>query len=205
MNSKTILAAGAALIALSTPAYAGPARDRGDHLTDQSGMYVGGFGGYGWTDADVGATDADVNGADFGVFIGYTLDAFLDRTLGMGINGSIEAHYAWSNADSSDAGGETEKDDEWGISFRPGMSFFNYEPLGLKPYAILGYRNAEFDSSVAGVNQENLDGFELGVGTELVAYGDYGVRLDYSHVFYGEENGIDADENNLRLGVAYHF
>jgi hypothetical protein len=208
MNSKIILAASAAIIALAlpfNPAHAGPSHRHSDTFTDQSGLYVGGFGGYSWTDADVGASDADINGADLGVFIGYTLDAFLDRTIGMGINGAIEAHYAWSNADDSNGAGNTETDDEWGVSFRPGLSFFNYEPLGIKPYAILGYRNAEFDSTVAGVNQENLDGFELGIGTELVAYGNYGVRLDYSHVFYGEENGIDADENDIRLGVAYHF
>jgi hypothetical protein len=212
--NKPILMATAAILALAvpfTPANAATDYDRrsDDELstTSASGVYVGGFGGYSWTDAEIegGPDDLDVNGGDYGLFIGYQLDTFLDRSLGIGMGAAIEAHYAWSTADDDVPAGEFEKNNEWGISLRPGISFLNYEPLGFRPYGIIGYRNAEFDSSIAGVSEENLDGLELGIGTELVAWKNYGVRLDYSHVFYGEEGDIDADEDNLRLGVAYHF
>ncbi len=177
-----------------------------------SGVYVGGFAGYGWTDAetDIG-TDFDINGGDYGLFLGYQLDALLDRSLGLGINGAIEFHYAWSDADDDGTVGgvpvSAEKDHEWGVSFRPGLSFVdNYMPLGIKPYGIVGYRQAEYEATAAGLSgDETYHGFELGIGTELIAYQDFGVRLDYSHTFYGEEDGIDPDEDDLRLGVAYHF
>ena len=38
-----------------------------------------------------------------------------------------------------------------------------------------------------------------------MAYNAFGVRLDYTHVFYKEDDGLDPSEDNLRLGVAYHF
>jgi hypothetical protein len=170
--------------------------------TPSTGFYAGGFGGYGWSD---GAGGADADGGEYGVLMGYELGALMDRQLGWGMHGAIEGHYAWSTADGSAGGTTIEKDNEWGVSFRPGFTFIdNYSPFGWKPYAILGYRRANFDNNVAG-GGDDFDGFELGVGTELMAYGDYGVRLDYTHVYYNEEGGVDPDEDNLRLGLVYHF
>jgi len=182
------------------------------YVSDRSGVYVGGFGGFDWTDADVtGGTDAELSGGDYGLFLGYQLDTMF-RNMDMGLNGAIEGHYAWSDADDTiTVGGvpvNVEKDNEWGVSFRPGLTFIDEvtAPIGIKPYGIIGYRQAEFEASAGGIaGNETYDGFELGIGTELIAFNDFGVRLDYSHVWYGEENGIDPDEDDLRLGVAYHF
>lgn len=211
MFQKTALLTAAALVALSGAAHAqyqqqATYKDEGT-ISPLSGVYLGGYGGYGWTDAEVsGFSDPDINGADYGFFAGYSLDTLLDSTIGMGINGSIEAFYGWSSADDDVAGVSFEKEDEWGINFRPGLSFVDDYAFGFKPYGIIGYRRAEFSGSAGGVSaSEDYNGFELGLGTELMAFSDFGVRLDYSHVFYGEKNGVDPDENDLRLGVAYHF
>jgi opacity protein-like surface antigen len=127
--------------------------------------------------------------------------------MGLGLTGALEIYYTESNADDNSAGIDIEKDHDWGITFRPGLTFLdNNSPMGLKPYGILGWRRANFDASAAGLSDdEDFDGFELGLGTEVYAREAIGVRLDYSHVFYEEKNGIDPDEDSLRLGVLYHF
>lgn len=173
-------------------------------LSPLSGVYIGGYGGYGWTDMEVsGGSDANVDGWDYGLFAGYSMDTLLDRTLGMGINGSLEAFYGWSGADDEAGGIDFEKENEWGINFRPGLSFIEDYTLGLKPYGIIGYRRAEFQTDPG--DTEWHDGFELGLGTELIAFSDFGVRLDYSHTWYEDKAGLDPDEDDLRLGIAYHF
>jgi outer membrane immunogenic protein len=199
MNHKPTLA-GLALLAIlmSTPAMAQSQEPYVEgEVSPLSGVYVGGYGGYGWTDAEDGG---DLDGFDYGVFAGYSIDTLLDRTLGLGINASLEGFYGWSDQDDDGI----EKENEWGINLRPGLSFVdNYMPLGLKPYGIVGYRRAEFNPS--GGSSEWHDGFELGLGTEIMAYQDFGVRLDYSHVFYEDKGGIDPDEDDIRLGLSYHF
>ncbi len=201
MKAKNSLLLGVALATLfaSLPAIAQTAKNKDVKMSSLSGPYIGVYGGYGWNDLDGGS---DPDGWDGGVFAGYRLGAIVDETsdFGIGANGAIEAFYGASNGEE----GTTEKEDEWGISFRPGLSVIDRvtSPLGLNPYGILGYRNTEF--TTAG-NSERYNGFELGIGTQLVAYGDVGLRLEYAHTWFGEKAGIDPSTNDLRLGVSYHF
>lgn len=197
------VAAVALVLALAPSAQA---QTNSDYTPSPStGPYIGAYGGYGWTDADAGAGSVDFDGMDYGLFAGYELGHMFD--MGIGMHGAIEAFYGWSSADDTSGGITIGKDDEWGVNFRPGFDFIsNSMPLGLKPHAIIGYRRTEFEATGGGfAGSDDFDGFDLGVGTELVAYGDVGVRLDYTHTFYESNGGIDPDEDNLRLGVAYHF
>lgn len=173
--------------------------------------YLGVYGGYGWADADnANGADPSPSGTDYGIYGGVKIDSLLDQTVnqaGLGLTGALEVHWGGSTADDTVGGVTVEKNREYGISFKPGMSFLNNDAVfDINPYAIIGYRNTEFEAKVAGLSADEIyHGFELGLGTELVAYDNMAVRLDYTHVWYGEENGIDPDEDNLRVGVGFNF
>ena len=175
--------------------------------TDLNGFYAGFYGGYTWADTENSrGADPSPSGTDYGVYGGYKIDSMLEST-GLGITGALEGHWGGSTADDTVGGVKIEKGREFGLSFRPGLTFLNSDAIfDINPYAILGYRNTEFEASVVGLTaDETYHGFELGIGTELVAYDNMGIRFDYTHVFYGEENNIDPSEDNFRIGIGYNF
>ncbi len=198
---KKLLLTSAALIGLTTSG--AMAQDtyynNGDRTqTYTASPYVGAYGGYGWSEDG----DIDMNGGQYGVFVGMQADRLLDSTInrtGLALSGALEAHYGWNNADDDGFS----RDHEWGVSFRPGLNIIsNTFDLQTVPYAIIGYKRANIDTP-SGDN--NHDGFELGLGTELVAWDQAMVRLEYSHTFFEEKGGIDPDDDSIRLGVGYRF
>ena len=197
---KKLILTSALVLAMQAPAMA---QDYNDGYDDpMTGLYLGASGGYSWIDADTptAGTELDLDGSEFGVFVGYKLDQWLQNSVG--ITGAVEAHYEWSIADDAEGTVGFEKDNSWGVQFRPGISVFE----SINPYGIIGYKRAEFDATTAGgTTSEDFDGFELGIGTELVAYGDVGFRVDYTHTWYGEEAGFDPDEHAVKAGISYHF
>lgn len=166
--------------------------------TTSWGPYVGVYGGYGWSSVDTAAGDADVDGADYGGLVGFKVDHLLE---GLGITGAVEAYYGGSEADDTVAGVDVEKGDEWGVNFRPGLSFLSMGGQ-INPYGIIGYRRTEFETAGG---SEDYDGFDLGIGTELMSWNNVGLRADYTHTFYEENGGVDPDENDIRIGLVYHF
>lgn len=210
MKLTLLLTASVAAALIFNPA--AQAQDDMSYDSNVTGFYGGVFAGYGWTDTNSTAFgDADLNGGDYGVFAGYELDDFFARKIGYGLNGSLELHFAWSDASESAvlAGVpvQFEKNHEWGFSFRPGFDSIDQAlPHHIKPYGIIGYRSASFDANAGGVSgDESFGGVELGLGTQLYSFGDFGVRADYSRVWYGEESGLDPTEDDLRLGLGYQF
>lgn len=204
MDKKILLAAAAVITtcALTVPAEAARAYDG----VSDSNFYLGGYGGYGWTDSGISpGPGADPKGVDYGVIAGWEITSFMKNA--MGVRGAIEAFYGWSNQRESSSGTSAEKNHEWGVNVRPGLDFLDRAmPFDLKPYAILGYRRTQFESTVTGAaNRDDFNGFELGAGTEFASVNDIGTRFDYSHVFYGSEGRMDPDEDDVRISLVKHF
>lgn len=207
---KKLFLASVAVACLASPSMA-QAQSNYNENSNSLSPYIGVYGGYGWADVDNNAgVSPSVDGVDYGVYVGIQADSLLDSTVnqtGLGLTGAIEAHYGGSSADDNVGGVNIEKNDEWGINFRPGIKFLNNDAVvDVKPYGIIGYRQTNFEASAGGITADDYyNGFELGLGTELVTYDNVGVRFDYTHVWYGEKNGIDPDEDNLRVGLGYKF
>jgi len=167
------------------------------------GFYAGLYGGYAWADTDNSAgADPEPTGFDYGIFGGYKVDSAM-RDAGIGITGAVEVSWGGSLADDTVGGVEIEKGREFGLSFRPGI---NLMESGLNPYGIIGYRNTQFEASSGGLStDENYHGFELGLGADLLQFDDFGVRAEYSYVWYAEEDNINPSEGDLRIGLTYGF
>jgi opacity protein-like surface antigen len=200
--------ASALMLAAVTPSVAANQTDSQIVSTPLTGVYGGVYGGWDASRADTGTQNFDLDGWDGGLFLGYKYDAKMHGSNNPGTNAAIEVFYGISNSDERIGAAILEKDDEFGVSFRPGLSFMDSmsEPLGINPYGILGYRRTQYSaSSPLGTTDENFNGFDLGLGTQLVAYGDYGVRAEYTHTFYKEKAGIDPEADDIRVGLSYHF
>ena len=201
-----LLLTGAALLALGTTS-----AHADEYARTDFSPYLGVYGGYGWTDGDgqgaLSGADIYLDGAEYGLFAGMRVDTLLDQTvnrIGLGLTGAVEVNYGWSDQDDTIAGVIIEKNHEYGISFRPGLALIDrINPLDFTTYGILGYKRAEFE--VDGLGEDDYDGFELGIGSELVAYDNVGVRLDYSHTWYEEKNSIDPSEDAVKLGLSFQF
>lgn len=205
---KRILMTTAAMMAFAAPALADATpstyySNSNAGASPLTGAYLGAYGGYGWSDLDTSVGDANVDGGDYGIFAGFKIDQWLQSNMGM--TGAIEVFYGWSGADDNVAGIDVEKDHEWGINFRPGLSFLSMSGA-INPYGIIGYRRTNYEASAGAISgDEDYNGMDLGIGTEIVTWDNIGMRVDYTHTFYGDKNGIDPDEDNIRVGLAYHF
>lgn len=162
--------------------------------------YAGIYGGYNSTSDDA----VDLDGGDFGGFAGFKLDSLFS----MPISAAFEIQYGLSTSEGDATNSTLEKTSEFGISFRPGLTYMpDNSPFYLNPYAILGYKIANYEETLStGLSiEDSLHGFELGIGAEFLAYDNWVLRGEYSHTFYGKEGNFDPSEDTFRLGLAYKF
>jgi hypothetical protein len=172
-------------------------------------LYVGGYGGYGASD---GYRDNEPSGLDYGVFAGFKFQRLMSANWG--VTAAIEGNLGGSGIeDEGQVNGvniTTEKNHEYGISFRPGLTFKPSASFILNPYAIIGYRATEYDvtGSLGGFTSSataEYDGFELGLGTNLLTYNNFDLRFEYSRTFYDANGLFSPDEDSFRFGLVYHF
>jgi opacity protein-like surface antigen len=180
-----------------------------------NGPYFGGTVDYNWTDGDASRTgfgtssDVSVNGFQGGVLAGYGMqfDPGFLNSIWSGYT-AIELGYEWNGSNNdSELGTFFNKDDSWSVTVRPGFTWGN-KALG---YGIAGYSRGKFN---VGADDKWLDGYSLGLGTELATFGPLKTRLEYVYTNYSSDNfntgagttaNFNPHDNALKLGAVFHF
>ncbi|MDB5491957.1 MAG: outer membrane protein [Micavibrio sp.] len=215
LMSALLSGAACLLLIAAAPAHAADSYYNTDVARDGSfnGPYLGGTVNYNWTNGEatrtgVGSTDnIDMNGAEGGVLVGYgwQFDPSFLSSIWSGYT-ALELSYDWNGSNNDTAlGTNFNKDESMMLSLRPGFTWGN-QALG---YGILGYSRGQF--SVGG-DEKWLDGYSLGLGTELAVVGPFKTRIEYVYTNYSEDNfntgtntNFNPHDNALKLGAVFHF
>jgi hypothetical protein len=171
-----------------------------------SGPYLGADIGYNWGSFDANNPagpdgDVDTDGWEGGLLAGY---GYATNPTGFGGYAGVEAGYEWSGADGSFAGTAFEKNHNWLVTFRPGVTMANGNTLA---YGVVGYSRAEFE---ANGDNDNLDGLVLGGGTEFGMWrAPMKMRLEYNYIDYEDANlsniNFEGHENTVKTGLVFRL
>jgi outer membrane immunogenic protein len=211
---KTILLAGAALVALSTASFAAdmpayPAEAAVAPVaaeSDWSGFFLGVQGGYNWVEADTdiaGFDGLEADGFVIGLYSGF------NRQWGNWVVG-IDNSISYADIDESFGIVDAEINTFSTTRGRIGYSFGNFMVFGAGGLA-LAHTELAFD----GDDDDHLMvGWTAGGGIEAKFGGNWSARVEYLYADFSEERfasgdgavvDVEYDMNIVRGGIAYHF
>lgn len=222
MKTSVALLAAASLGAIASPA---AAQDVADNAF--TGLWGGVIGGYdvskaGSTVDNDSAADDDqsIDGAAYGVQLGYDLD------LG-GLVIGAEAEYSDSTAEVELDSGDAEN---FGFgNVETGRDLYFGARIGAKVgpdaliYAKAGYTNAKYnvrssDGTTEFSQDIDTDGYRLGAGAEYALSNNAFVKLEYRYSNYSDAEidfegdaadtpqfGIDTDRHQVMAGFGFRF
>jgi len=185
-------------------------------VTNWSGFYIGGFGGYGWSN-EVHASVAGLGGIDFstdqvkGGFGGGTI-GYNWQAPGSAFVGGIEVDAAGSGINYTlDAVGKDELNAFGSVTGRLGVAY-NAALFYVKG----GYAWANNKITVLGVSDTHLhSGWTVGGGFEYMFVPSWSAKVEYMYADYAKENyfanvvapGVDvgASFHTVKAGINYHF
>ncbi|MBR0939081.1 outer membrane protein [Bradyrhizobium jicamae] len=190
-------------------------------MASWSGFYLGGMGGYGWSDdvrASIGGlsvttSSSDLNGGFAGGTIGYNWQ------MGNWVIGA-EADAAWSDIKYSVSGfGVTATDKIQ--SFGSATGRIGYVPAqSVMVYVKGGYAWADNQISASGFGATFAEsrfhsGGTIGAGIEYMFVPNLSGKLEYMWTDYANTNyltsfipggvGLGATVNTVKAGINYHF
>jgi outer membrane immunogenic protein len=230
---KKLLLASAAILALSVPSYAADLAARpytkappvaAPLALSWNGFYIGGFGGYGWSDRvrasnpflGGGAVSTDeLNGGFGGGTIGFNWQA-----PGSQFVWGIEIDAAGADLGTGSVVGPIAARDRinafGSVTGRLGVAFSSALLYVKGGY---GWANNQIDVDVLGVNvfsQSNThSGWTIGGGLEYMFAPNWSAKVEYQYYDLGKKNyaatviagGLDigASIHTIKGGINYHF
>jgi opacity protein-like surface antigen len=182
-----------------------PAAGEDEWYANFTGPYIGGDIGFTMGSYEVDDTagpdgDVGIDGMGYGAFVGYGFEQNFTPIFG-GYAG-IELGYEWSEADGDLDTSSFDKDNEFLLTFRPGVSL-KQDILG---YGIIGWSRAEFEGDD---DSEDLDGLVLGAGAEFDTGTLIKLRTEYSYTNYEDANletaSFEGHESAVKAGLLLRF
>lgn len=187
-----------------------------------TGAYIGGQGGYGWTDlsddgdffledgTDDGISSLDLDGGFLGVYGGFN---YQWDSVVLGIEADI--NKASMDERFGFEGGDAEAELDWFGSVRGRLGYAWDRTLffatGGVAFAHVDYNLDEFDFS----DNEDFVGWTAGVGVEHAFTDNLLVRAEYRYYDFGSEEfgdaadfgsgDLDLDMHTISMGLAYKF
>jgi outer membrane immunogenic protein len=159
--------------------------------TPFAGGYAGIQGGY---DIFKDQWNGDkFKGVEGGLFMGYNVPVAEKVILGGEVNFNL------SDAHNSTYGIKAKND--YGISARAGFLASD----NIMVYARGGYQRALIN--LEGVDSHHFNGWTLGAGIETALSQQISLRVEYVYAGYKSNStlGVNPNQQNMNIGVAYHF
>ena len=213
------LVAGAVLVAVAAPAFAGgfapvatetsapaPApvvvTPQAAPSGDWTGLYLGGqlsYGQLGYELDDGDAGEADFNGAQGGLHAGYL------RDFGRIVAG-VEVALDWTDFElddeetpSLDVGADLESVTRAGVRL-------GYDAGRILPYATAGYASASFSEELASTGEDSADGYYFGGGVEYAVTESFSLGGEVlRHEFDLDVEDLDTGLTTVGLRASYRF
>lgn len=150
-----------------------------------AGIYGGIQGGY-----DIYDFGPNGKGVEGGVFLGY------NAPIGDKFLVGAETNFDLSDANSAVATAKVRN--SYGVNARAGFLATD----NVLVYARGGYVRS---SIRVGVAKDTFDGYSLGGGIEASVLPNVSVRAEYIYNNYTTHLGVEPTQQQMNLGVAYHF
>lgn len=230
---KSIFLASAAIVALAVPSYAADLAPApytkappvvAPIATNWSGFYIGGFGGYGWSNeisasnpfvGGIRASTDELNGGFGGGTIGYNWQAPGSQFV-WGIEVDVAGGDIGTSASFGPVSGKDSIDAFGSVTGRLGVAF-NSALLYVK--GGYGWANNQIDVDAFGVNiysqSKTHSGWTIGAGLEYMLAPNWSAKVEYQYYDLGKENyasnvilgGVDlgASIHTVKAGINYHF
>lgn len=184
------------------------------HAQNFDGGYLGASAGMAHYSAEISEGGASMDGisADdpvFGIIAGY--GGSLSDNKYFGIEGNVGMNTADLELSAGDEKIEIDAEETYGISARLGYTQGNWMAYGLMGWqwvnmdAKYRFYDADSDSFESFSEDEDFNGFRVGVGAEYQSAEQLFLRGEYSYTMYNEEGVVEPDAGVFQLSIGLRF
>ena len=174
------------------------------YAQDFNGGYIGGTVGMSHYNLELNDNDLtfdgiSADGPNFGIIGGFGKN--IKNNMYVGFEGNFGYNTAEVEISTANDNIELEAEDSFGFSGRIGHIVNSWMTYGL-----VGWQQVSMEASVNNVSDdEDFNGFRLGIGVEHQIQKEIFLRGEYSCTMYNEEHNFEPTAGNFQLGLGFRF